>query len=175
MRSLLALLVAVNPPAVATVLPGGLRRDVLAVALAVATGVAVAVAAPSGPLLDARADTPPTSLVAAAVVLGLAGARWLALGPWRLPEFDRGSCRQVVAPLLFPVLVTPPLVAVSISVGADRGVAVVLLGAAGAMALVGIVTTVVPATDLWSAGARFVGMVAIVVAVAMAVDGVRSV
>ena len=43
------------------------------------------------------------------------------------------------------------------------------------MAFVWVVTTVAPRRLAWSAGARFVGMVAIVVALALAVDGVRSV
>jgi small neutral amino acid transporter SnatA (MarC family) len=175
MRALLTVLVAVNPPAIATALPGRRRRDVMAVAAALATTVTVGVAALSAPMLDALDVTPATFRVAAAVVLGVAGARWLAFGPWRLPEIGSGTWRLVVVPLLVPVLLTPQLVAVSISVGSDHGAAVVLFGAAVAMALVWVVTTVGPATEAWSAGARFVGMVAVVVAVALAVDGVRSV
>jgi small neutral amino acid transporter SnatA (MarC family) len=176
MRALVAVLVAVNPPAVATALRGGRPRGVTAAAAAVATAVAVAVAALSAPVLDALDVSPATFRVAAAVVLGVAAARWLALGPWSLPDDVRqGSWQQVVVPLLVPVLVTPQLVAVSISVGADHGVAVVALGATAAMVLAWIMTTVGPATHAWSAGSRFVGMVAVVVALAMAVDGVKSV
>ena len=175
-RALVALLVAVNPPAVVTALHSRVRRDVMAAAAAVAAAVAVAVSWLSGPALDALDVTPATFRVAAGVVLGVAGVRWVAFGPWRLPDdVCRRGWQQVVVPLLVPVLVTPQLVAVSISVGADHGVAVVVLGAAAAMALAWIVTTVGPATEVWSVAARFVGAVAIVVALAMAVDGVRSV
>ena len=172
----MALLVAVNPPAVATALHGRVRRDVMAAAAAVAAAVAVAVSWLSEPVLDALDVTPATFRVAAGLVLGVAGVWWLALGTWSLPDDVRqGPWRQVVVPLLVPVLVTPQLVAVSISVGADHGVPVVLLGAAAAMALAWIMTSVGAATESWSVASRFVGMVALVVALAMAVDGVRSV
>jgi hypothetical protein len=64
---------------------------------------------------------------------------------------------------------------VSISIGADHGVDVVALGAAAAMALAWVVTTVRPAPPAWSVASRFVGVAAIALALAMAVDGVRSV
>ena len=176
MRALLAVLVAANPLAVALALPDRMRRDVMAVAVAGAALVAVAVAAVSAPLLDSLDVTPATFEVATAVVLGVAGVLWLALDPWTVPDdVGAGAWRHVVVPLLVPVLVTPPLVAVSTSIGADHGVAVVALGTAAAMAGAWVLTTARPVPVIWPAASRFVGLAAVVVALAMAVEGVRSV
>lgn len=170
------LLVAVNPPAVVAALGPARPRRELALAAALATAVAAAAAALSAPVLDALDVTAPTFRVATAVVLGVAGVRWLALGPWVLPDdAPRPGWRQVMVPLLVPVLITPQLIAVSTSAGADRGVVVVVLGAGVAMVLTWVAVMAGPRGTAWSVASRFVGLVAVVVALALAVDGVRSV
>jgi small neutral amino acid transporter SnatA (MarC family) len=175
-RAFFAVLVAANPAAVTAALLSPVRREVMAVAAAGGAVVAVAVAVLSGPLLDALDVTPATFEVAAGVVLGVAGVLWLAIGPWIPPdELCRGAWREAIVPLLVPVLVTPQLVAVSISVGADSGVGVVALGAAVAMVLTWVLTTLRPAPQVWSVASRFVGVAAIALALALAVDGIRTV
>jgi small neutral amino acid transporter SnatA (MarC family) len=170
------LLVAVNPPAVVAALGDGRCRRELALAAGLAAAVATATAGLSGPVLDALDVTAPTFRVATAVVLGVAGVRWLALGPWVLPgDASQQGWRSVIAPLLVPLLVTPQLIAVSTSVGADRGVATVVLGAGVAMVLAWVAAVACPRRPGWAVASRFVGLLAVVVALALAVDGVRSV
>ena len=79
-RALLALFAAVNPLAVAVALWPRERRATMAVAAAIACAGAIVGAAVSGPILDALDVTPGTFRVAAGLVLGLAGARWLIVG-----------------------------------------------------------------------------------------------
>ena len=170
------LLVAVNPPAMMAALGAARPRRELALAAALATAVATGAAWVSAPLLDVLDVTVPTFQVATAVVVGVAGVRWLALGPWALPEDTRQrGWRRVIVPLLVPVLVTPQLVAASISVGADRGVAIVAAGAGVAMALTWVAALARHRGAAWSVASRFVGLLAVVVALALAVDGVRTV
>ena len=180
MRTFLALLVAVNPPAVAVALRGAPTRRAMAVAAAIATVLAGVAALLSGPVLDALDVTPATFRVAAAVVLGVAGVRWLVVGPWRLPDgigFDTaaGGWRRIVVPLVVPVLITPQVVVVSASLGADHGVGPVVIGAAAGMAAAWAAAVVRARPLLWPIASRFVGLGAVVLALALASDGIRTV
>jgi hypothetical protein len=81
----------------------------------------------------------------------------------------------VVVPLLIPVLITPQLVTVSVSVGADEGVVLVAVGVAVSLALAGV-ATIVPKRHRggWTAGVRLVAALAVAAAIGLAVDGVRT-
>jgi small neutral amino acid transporter SnatA (MarC family) len=174
--SLLALLAAVNPLAVAVALWPRERRLLIAVAAAIALAVAVVCAAVSDPILDALDVTLGTFRVAAAVVLGLAGARWLVVGaPTVGADGPAAGPGRVVVPLLIPVLITPQLVMVSVSVGADEGVVLVAVGAAVSLALAWI-AAIAPKRHRggWTAGVRLVAALAVAAAVGLAVDGVRT-
>ena len=180
MRALAVLLVAVNPPAVAAALRGAQARAAMAVAAAIAAVVAGVAALLSGPALDALDVTPATFQVAAAVVLGVAGVRWLVVGPWQLPDdvavdLAVGGWRRVVIPLVVPVLVTPQVVVVSASLGADHGAGTVVVGAVTAMAAAWAAAVVRPRPLLWPISSRFVGLGAVVLALALASDGIRTV
>jgi small neutral amino acid transporter SnatA (MarC family) len=175
-RTIVTLLVAANPPAVAAALRGAQPRREMAVAAAIAAALAGTAALLSGPALDALDVSPASFQVAAAVVLGVAGVRWLVVGPWRLPDgMAVGGWRDVAVPLLFPVLVTPQVVVVSTSLGADHGVGPVVVGAAAASALVWAAAVARARPLLWSAASRFVGMGAVVLALALATDGIKTV
>jgi small neutral amino acid transporter SnatA (MarC family) len=174
--SLLALLAAVNPLAVAVALWPRERRLTAAAAAAIACAVAVVCAGVSEPILDALDVTLGTFRVSAAVVLGLAGARWLIAGaPDVAADGPAAGPGRVWVPLLIPVLVTPQLVMVSVSVGADDGVAVVA-GCAAASFVLAWVAMVVPKRHraTWTAGMRLVAALAVAVALGLAVDGVRT-
>jgi small neutral amino acid transporter SnatA (MarC family) len=175
-RSLLALLAAVNPLAVAVALWPRERRWTMAAAALIAGAIAVVCAGVSEPILDALDVTLGTFRVAAAVVLGLAGARWLVAGaPVVAGDGPADGPGRIVVPLLIPVLVTPQLVVVSVSVGADEGVAVVAAGAAVSLALA-CIAAVLPKgrRAAWTAGLRLVAALAVAVALGLAVDGVRT-
>lgn len=176
MRALLTLLVAANPAAVAATLRGVQPRRAMAVAAGVGTGVTTVAALLSGPTLDALDVTLATFQVAAAVVLGVAGVRWLVVGPWRVPDgITTTGWRRIVVPVLVPALITPQLVVVSTSVGAEHGVGTVVVGAAAAMALTWACAVVRDRPIVWSVASRFVGVGAVVLALAMATDGIRTV
>jgi small neutral amino acid transporter SnatA (MarC family) len=179
-RSLVAFLVAVNPPIVAAGLGGsvGHRRRTIAFAAAVAAFVAVVAAAASRSVLDILDVTAPTFRVATGVVLGVASARWLVVGARPLPDEERvdEGWRGVLVPLVIPLLLTPQLVTVSVSVGTDDGVVTAALGAAAALTAASLSACVRGIRPiLWSASARFIAMAGIAVALALAVDGVKSV
>ena len=176
MRALLAFIAAVNPAAVAVAVGPRSSRTLVAAAAAVTFALALVAAAGSEGVLDALDVTPETFRVAAAVVLGLTGARWLVLGPRPVAvDPPTEGWRAVAVPLLIPVLVTPALAVVSISVGADDGAAVAALGAAIALALAWVAAVAGGPPLVWSWAARLIGALGVAVALALAVDGVRSV
>ncbi len=177
MRSVLALFAAVNPLAVAVALWPRERRSTMAVAALIALAITIVGAAVSGPILDALDVTPGTFRVAAAVVLGLAGGRWLIAGASSVAtEGPAGGAGRVAVPLLFPVLVTPQLVMVSMSTGADHGVAIVAAGAAVSLAVAWVAAIAGKRHQVgWTAGVRLVAALAVAVALALAVDGVKTV
>jgi len=175
-RALLAFVAAVNPAAVAIAVRPRRSKTLVAAAAGITFALALVAAAASEGVLDALDVTPETFRVAAAVVLGLTAARWLVIGARPVavdPPTD--GWRAMAVPLLIPVLVTPALATVSIAVGADDGVAVAALGAAVALALAWGAAVVRGPALVWSWAARLFGALGIAVALALAVDGVRSV
>jgi len=176
-RSFLALLAAVNPMAVAVALWPRERGMRMALAAAIGVAVAVVAAAASEPALDALDVTPGTFRVATAVVLGITGARWLIFStPSTAADGPASGWARVAVPLLVPVIITPQLVMVSLSVGVDDGVVVVAIAAAAGLVLAWFATLATKRHQVaWNAGVRFVGALAVTVALALAVDGVKTI
>lgn len=169
-----------------------------------AAALAVLLAWLSDPFLELLDVSPPTFRITAAVVVGVSGLVWLLRGASLKVDAERpadeqlppsGPRRALVVPILVPVLVTPALVTASISMGADHGVVPVLVAAAVTLAVT-TTAALVPCTGsptgegdpvhrtgwgggvtavVWSVGARLVGVLAIVMALALAVDGVKTV
>jgi small neutral amino acid transporter SnatA (MarC family) len=176
-RDWLLLLAVVNPAAVAVALwPREPLRTMLPAGL-VAAVVAAALAACSGPLLDALDVSPPTAQVATAILVGIMAAVRFVRGP--TPVGDEGpadGARRIALPLLFPVLVTPQLALAAVAVGADAGGAVATFGAVLGAGLAVAAAVVAKRRELpWRVGARFVDAGAVVLALALAVDGVKTV
>jgi hypothetical protein len=111
-------------------------------------------------LLDALAVSPESFRIAAGLVLGATGVRVLV---W--PRFDSGP--------FFAVLVTPELVCVSISFGADDPTWKVF--AAAAIALPFLIAAAVRPGGPTVLTAQFLAALQLVVAVALIVSGVRDV
>jgi small neutral amino acid transporter SnatA (MarC family) len=178
MRPIAAFLAAVNPAVVAAALASRVAPRVVAVAAAGAAGVAIVAAAISDGLLDLLDVSAPTFEVAAGAVLGVASIRWVLLGAKPLAADAEAAARwrAVFVPVLVPLLLTPQLVAVSVSVGADDGVATAALGAVIALATAWAASLLhgIPLV-VWSTIARLVAMVGVAVALAMIVDGVKTV
>jgi small neutral amino acid transporter SnatA (MarC family) len=174
----LVILAAVNPPAVAVAVAGRVRAPLVAAGACVAWIVVVVVAAVSGPILDALDVSSPTFQVAAGVVLGLVSARLLVVGVRVEPpdEAARGA-REVIVPVLFPVLLTPQLLMVAVSTAAVDGVLVVVGSAAISLVAAVVAASVSFRSDhvVWSVASRIVAAIGIAAAVGLAVDGVKSI
>jgi small neutral amino acid transporter SnatA (MarC family) len=171
------MLAAVNPLATTLLLWPRERASVVAVAVGIAWALVLAGAAASEFLLDLLDVSEATFRIAAGVVLGLAGARWLLVGVSATDvDTPPGTWRRVGVPLLIPALITPQLAMVAISVGADDGVLVAAGTSALALALAWGAMTLGKRRRLgWAVGARFVGALGIAVAFSLVVDGVKSV
>ena len=170
MNTLALLVVAVNPAVVAVSIPrSALFGARASAAFIAALATVVVLAGCSGPLLDWLDVSPPTFRVAAGVVLGLASARWVLLG-----AKPRTTGEKVP---IFSVLLSPQLVAVAITAGTEVGglrtslSALVALVASGAAVL----WQDRASAAVWSWASRLVGVAGIAFAVALIVDGVKTV
>jgi small neutral amino acid transporter SnatA (MarC family) len=171
------MLAAVNPASGALLLWPRERSAVTAVATGITWLLVLLAAVTSDPILDLLDVTTATFRIATGVVLGLAGARWLVFGASAVDvDAPAGSWRRVGVPLLIPALITPQLVMVAISTGADHGMLVSAATSAVALLLGGLAIAVRKRRRLgWVVGARFLGTLGIAVAFALVVDGVKSV
>jgi len=172
---LLALVASANPCRVRLVLPE--RRAAVALGALIALGSAAGVAAVGGAFLDALDITPETFRLAAAVVLALEGARALVLArPAREPELD--GLGAALVPVAFPLLLTPGVVMLALTAGADEIVGEAVAALVLTFALV-LATTLIPrgarADALLAAGGRLLGAVEIAAGIALAVDSLHDV
>jgi hypothetical protein len=136
------------------------RRDR---AIAVAAGAALPVAAvlAADTLLDWLAISPESWRIAAAIVLGATAVRTIV---W-----------PAAANAPFPVvLITPELAAVSVSFGADEPVGKVLAAAALGL-LPALLALRARRPEMSALAAQFLAALQIVVAIALAVSGIRDV
>ena len=115
MTALVAFLVALNPPVIAAALPRSVTMRAITIVALLTAALVVLVAGLSEPALDLLDVSAPTFRVAAGLVLAVAGIRWVVVG--RPPIVEDGSS----AVGLLPLFVTPPLVAIGITVGVDDG------------------------------------------------------
>jgi small neutral amino acid transporter SnatA (MarC family) len=176
MRTFFALLAAVNPPAVAVSLKGRERAVLITAGITITLLLVVAWAAASEAVLDSLDVGPPTFRIATGIVLGVTAARCLVVGGHVITvPTPVSSWRRLLVPVLIPVLLTPQLVMVAIARGADDGVAVVALAAVLSLAMAGAFAVTGDGGEVWVAAARFVAALGIVVALDLAVDGVKSV
>lgn len=176
MRAWLLLVAVVNPAAVAVALWPRERSRTVLPAVAVAAGVGLVAAALSEPLLEGIDVSRATFQVASAVVVGLAAAYGVLVGPRRVEDEGQLGDGRVLVPLLFPVLVTPQLMMASAWAGAEHGVVIAAAGLLSGLALAGAAALVAPRWKvLWNVAARFVSALAILLALALAVDGVKTI
>ncbi|MCB0997394.1 MAG: hypothetical protein KDB21_20015 [Acidimicrobiales bacterium] len=174
---LLALVCAVQPPAVAaTVRHAGWDNKCLGIAATAAVVVTVALTGLADPILSGIDVTPPTFRLAASVVLGVWGARWLVLPavPVRPTDHEPGLAEHALAASL---LLTPALVLVAMAGGTEHGVVLagawVLLAVAATLAA----QTLAPRTPPWAlrAATMALGAIAIVIAISSGIDAARTV
>jgi hypothetical protein len=132
----------------------------LAIAPAVAVVLVVAAVLGADALLDWLSISPESWRIAAAVVLGAMGVRTIIWPEWAGP--------------FGAILFTPELAAVSVSFGADESTGRVL--AAAAIGLLPVLVAVRARNrDTSALAAQFLAALQIVVAIALAVSGIRDV
>jgi small neutral amino acid transporter SnatA (MarC family) len=169
MNILALFLVAVNPAALAASIPRAALSHASARAAFVVTIAVVAVLAGcSEPLLDWLDVSPPTFQVAAGAVLAIAAARSVAVGAGPLGDDDLS---------ILTLMLSPQLVAVALTAGTEVGTAMTTIAAVVTLGLSGSAvlwqTRLAPA--VWSWAARLLGVAGVAVALALVVDGVKTV
>jgi multiple antibiotic resistance protein len=172
---LLAFAAAANPCRASLVLPP--RPPALALGALVALGAGAALAVSGGVVLEALDVSPESFRLAAALVLGLEGARALLL-PRPPTEPELPGLRAALVPIAFPLLLQPGVVMLALAAGADdvAGRALVALAAALAVVvLAGAVQAGERGRALLAAGGRLIGALELAVGVALAVDALRDV
>ncbi|WP_420640123.1 hypothetical protein [Candidatus Poriferisocius sp.] len=149
-------------------------RPRVVLALAAALGALWALAAMSGPILDGLSVTVGTWRLATSVPLAVAGLRWM-LWPAR-PIHDEPRAGVQMALIALTVLFTPQLVAVVVATAAHDGTARTMAGvvAAGVVTAALLWFRAVP-TPLLSVVARLLGGIAVVLAIALGVDGTQTI
>lgn len=177
-------LVAVNPLRVRFGVPGPrptARVRVSTVGAAAAALAVLAFASSATPLLDAWEASAPTLRIGAGALVFFGGVRDL-LARMPEPEPALGGWRAGLVPVALPLLVGPGFLAVSLSAGADRGIAMALAAAAPALVLVVVAALApggsgdaTPGGRLHHWGARLTGGLALLLGVVLAADGVFDV
>ena len=118
--------------------------------------------------------TDETWRMAAGIVALIAGIHALATEPVTLPA-SAGRWAWAV-PVTWPVLFTPQLLVLAVAFGATQSPGIVLAGCASALGAVAVVAPVsVRRRSGWIGGARWLGAVLVVAAVALIVTGIRDV
>jgi small neutral amino acid transporter SnatA (MarC family) len=134
----------------------------------------IGLAAASGPLLDAFEVAPETFQIAAAMVIIAAGIVTFALPPRRSESL--ASARAAFVPVAYPILLSPAVVLLTISIGSTQGV----LFAFGCLvtSLVLVIGAARPqriGPGMWAAAARLTSAASVVLSVALLIDGLRTI
>lgn len=172
---LLVLLVAINPPRLRPHWDVRERpaQSLAAVAIVLVAGVVLVGSATS--ILDALDITVETWHIGAGAVGLLVGARVLVfpgLGDVEVPD----GWVAAVTPLAFPLLFTPQLAALAILLGSSESKAAAIGWLTAALALnVGVGAAPYRRPAVWTAAARFLGALLVILSVALVIAGIRDV
>lgn len=140
--------------------------------LIIGTAVVGVLAVMNEPILDLLRLSPPTFRTAAGAVVGLTGLRWLV---GTRPRRDDPTGDDLLTGVL--AVLTPAPVLAALSMGADYGWLVPLLGLTGSLGATWAIAVRSPDTTAttWGLGVRAVGLVAVGTGILVLVDGIRSV
>lgn len=172
---LLILVAAINPPRLRPLLDVRARPgESVAAALIVFGAGAILVGFADG-ILDALEITVETWHIGAGVVGLFVGARVLVAPGLSDVEVPDGWA-AVVVPFAFPLLITPQLAALAVLLGAAES-KVATMGWLAASLVLTLGTGLVPyrKEGAWSAAARFLGALLVILSVALVVAGIRDV
>jgi len=171
-------IVAVNPWQLRIRLGAGVstvRAGVLLGAVGGATVAAMGLAVLGGRLPDLLDTAPATIEIGVGLVVGLVGAASL-IAPGHRREALTGERQDSLIPLVYPLMLGPGPIAVWVTIGSDRGLAFAALLAGfvhGAAAI--LAGRRVRRASVWDGTARLAGCIAVVLAVALVIAGVREV
>ena len=178
LTAVLAFLVALNPAAASVALARDWRTDrpVPVLAGTVIAGLTlVALAASAGPLLDLLEVNLGTFRLGGGLVLAVAGIRWLAVGA-PMGTTEPMNDNRLAGFVFFPTLLTPGAAVLAVSVGHEHGLATAGPAAAIVVVIGGLAVYFrrrVP--ELLGQGlVRLLGAGSLVVGIALAVDGIRT-
>lgn len=139
--------------------------------------VAVILAAAADDILDWLNVSPESLRITAGTVLAVSAARTL-VWPRAKAEPELGGAWVVLVPITFPLLLTPELAILALTVGADHGVGRVVLAVAIGLAVAVLVDLVPrrPVTEtLMAWAARVAASALAIVAIALVIDGIRDI
>ncbi len=204
LRLIVFLLAVANPFHAAALLAPGLlgpdrasRAKTVGIGAALAAAAAIVLAIVADEVLDALDVTSPTFRLGAGVVITATGVRSALIAPKPWSEGLRGGRLSMLVPVAFPVLFTPELAVAAVSYSADRGTSATVVAIAvaiavfAALAVTGVGWRMAPAgagepgaaggggarrADPWlSAAGRVMGALAVVLGIALVVDGIFDV
>lgn len=176
--AVIAFLVTVNPAAASVALARDWRTDrPLAVALGAtfAIGLLTALAALADPLLDVLDINLGTYQLGAGVVVAVAGLRAL-IERARAGAEEPATDVRLTGYVFFPTLFTPAAAVMAISLGAEEGAATAAVGAIVAVVTGGVGVFYRRRIPEMLAGAlvRLLGAGAVIVGIALAFEGIRT-
>jgi small neutral amino acid transporter SnatA (MarC family) len=173
--ALLVLLAAINPPRVRPHLdvPTRPAQTLAAVIIVLVVGSVLVVVAIG--FLDALQITSETWHIGAGAVGLLVGARVVVAPGIAGIEVPDGWA-AAAAPYAFPLLLTPQLAVLMVLLGATGSKAAAVGWLAAVLAItVGVCSVPYRRPGLWSAAARFLGAMLVIMSVALVIAGIRDV
>lgn len=179
--AIVAYLAALNPARTRLGVPqsGTTRADMARLGVGTAVGVAalLGLAAASGRLLDALQISPETYRIAAGFVLVIVAA-WMLFVPVPPDEPAPPGQARHIWPVAFPRVVSPETLALALTTGASDGLGVTtagLLVAGLALVALGPISTAGLGGRLMGSLGRVTSLFLVVVAIWLAIQGVREV
>ena len=172
-----AMVAAVNPFRSRVGLREAIPLPAMAVGAAVGIGGVALLAAVAASLLDALQITPETFLIAAGLVAIIAGARTMFF-PRPMVEPALSGWREGLWPIAYPRILSPEVMALSLALVSQRGVAPTVGAAAGGVVVLALLTRLrltERTTRVLAALGTLAGMLLVVAGVWMMIEGIRDV
>jgi small neutral amino acid transporter SnatA (MarC family) len=172
-----AMVAAVNPFRSRVGLREAIPLPGLVVGAAVGIGGVALLAAVAASLLDALQITPETFLIAAGLVAIIAGARTIFFPRPRVEPVLSGW-REGLWPIAYPRILSPEVMALSLGLVSQRGLAPLVAAASGGVVALALLTRIPlneRTTRLLTALGTALAMLFVVVGVWMMIEGIRDV
>jgi small neutral amino acid transporter SnatA (MarC family) len=151
------------------------RMEIVGPGVILGVGLLVVLAAGAGSLLDTLEISPEMFRIAAGLVLLIAAA-WMAFRPVPTEEPLADGMLGALWPVAYPRIVSPEAIVLALTTGASDGVMVGPMMLAGAAVIgLGAITLDVSGRRVSAAFGRLLAAVVVLVAVVLAIEGIRQV